>query len=47
MISNSDSYIKYTQAQTLSCILYYKEYEFSINMLQVEEDLIIDSEGEI
>jgi two-component system, chemotaxis family, sensor kinase CheA len=47
MISNSDSYIKYTQAEILACNLTYKEYEFSINMLQIEEDFNTVLEEEI
>ena len=47
MISNSDSYIKYTQSQILACTLTYKEYELSINMLQMDENLNTALEEEI
>lgn len=45
VLSNTDAYIKYTQSQILSCELCSGEYEFSVNMLLVEEDSY--TEGEI
>ena len=45
VLSNTDAYIKYTQSQILSCELSCGDYEFSINMLLVEEDTM--TEGEI
>lgn len=45
VLSNTDAYINYTQSQILSCELSQGEYEFSINMLLVEEDMI--AEGDI
>ena len=45
VLSNTDAYINYTQSQILSCELSQGEYELSINMLLVEEDMI--AEGDI
>jgi signal transduction histidine kinase/CheY-specific phosphatase CheX len=39
VLSNSDAYIKYTQSQILTCNLVYNEFEFSISMLLVENDI--------
>lgn len=48
VLSNSDAYIKYTQSQILTCTLVHNEFEFSINMLLVEDDVnISDLEEEI
>jgi len=44
VLSNTNSYIKYTQSQILSCELSCGEYEFSINMLLEEDNY---TEGEI
>jgi two-component system chemotaxis sensor kinase CheA len=44
VLSNTDAYIKYTQSQILSCELSCGEYEFSINMLLVEEDTFVEGE---
>ena len=44
VLSNTDAYIKYTQSQILSCELSCGEYEFSINMLLVEEETYIEEE---
>ncbi|MFT5871446.1 MAG: two-component system chemotaxis sensor kinase CheA [Clostridium sp.] len=44
VLSNTDAYIKYTQSKILSCELSCGEYEFSINMLLVEEDTYIEEE---
>jgi len=39
VLSNSGAYIKYSQSEILTCKLVCDEFEFSINMLLVEEDL--------
>ncbi|WP_291637573.1 ATP-binding protein, partial [Clostridium sp.] len=44
VLSNTDAYIKYTQSEILSCELSCGEYEFSINMLLVEEDTYLEEE---
>ena len=44
VLSNTDAYIKYTQSQILSCELSCGDYEFSINMLLVEDDTYIEEE---
>ncbi|MEK6266644.1 MAG: ATP-binding protein [Clostridium sp.] len=44
VLSNTDAYIKYTQSQIFSCEMCCGEYEFSINMLLVEEDVFAEEE---
>lgn len=47
VLSNSGAYIKYSQSEILTCKLVFEEYEFSINMLLVEDDInLSDTEEE-